>query len=138
VALTAPGATSAPLLLADKSALVRGVEHLADESEVCLCPVTRLEMLYSARTPGEYVELDQQLDTFRQLRMDAETFDVAQSAQRELAERSQHRIPVPDLLVGACAHQHGAGVLHVDRHYETLATVLAIDVVEVSGNSARY
>jgi predicted nucleic acid-binding protein len=118
-----------PLLLADKSALVRGVEHLAADSELCVCAITRLEMLYSARGPSEYAQLEAQLDTFRQLRMDAETFKVAQGAQRELAERSQHRIPIPDLLIGACAHQHSAGVLHADRHYDLLAQVLTINSI---------
>jgi predicted nucleic acid-binding protein len=29
-----------------------------------------------------------------------------------------------DLLIAACAQQHGADVVHADRHYEVLATVL--------------
>jgi len=119
------------LFLADKSALLRGVEDVAEKGEVCICAVTRLEMLYSARSPKEYAQLEEQLDTFRQLRMDAQTFDVAQSAQRELAARSQHRVPVPNLLLGACAHQHAAGVLHIDRHYDVLAQVLTIDYVRL-------
>lgn len=120
-----------PLLLADKSALTRGVEEIAEEGELCVCVVTRLEMLHSARNAQEYAQLEEELDSFRQLRMNAETFDVAQAAHRELAERSQHRIPIPDLLIGACAHQHGAGVLHVDRHYDALASVLTFDSVRL-------
>jgi predicted nucleic acid-binding protein len=34
------------------------------------------------------------------------------------------RVPLPDLLIAACAQQHAADVLHVDRHYELLAAVL--------------
>ena len=37
--------------------------------------------------------------------------------------------PLPDLLIAACAQQHAAGVLHVDRHFETLTDVLAFDAV---------
>ena len=62
--------------------------------------------------------------------MDAETFAIAGGAQRELAAAGGHRIPIPDLLVASCAHQHGADVLHVDRHYETLANVLAFRPVD--------
>jgi hypothetical protein len=62
---------------------------------------------------------------FRELRMDAETFAIAATAQRELAAQGRRRVPLPDLLVGACAQQHAADVLHVDRHYELLASVLA-------------
>lgn len=116
------------LLLLDKSALVRMTkrEPLADgENELCICAVTRLEVLYSARSPGDYQELEAALDAFRHLRMDLETFAVASAAQRELAAGGQHRIPLPDLLIAACAQQHSADVLHLDRHYETLADVLA-------------
>jgi predicted nucleic acid-binding protein len=111
------------VLLVDKSAFVRGATESVDD-ELCLCAVTRLELLYSARSPEAYVQIDQRLTEFRELRMDAETFAVATSAQRELAARSHHRIPIPDLLIAACAHQHGADVLHVDRHFDVLASVL--------------
>ena len=67
----------------------------------------------------------QDLAEFRDLRMDTETFAVAAGAQRELAARGRHRIALPDLLIAACAQQHSAAVLHVDRHYDALAEVLA-------------
>jgi hypothetical protein len=53
--------------------------------------------------------------------MGAETFAVALTAQRELAAKGHHRVPVPDLLIASSAQQHGADVVHVDRHYDTLA-----------------
>ncbi|HKI90944.1 MAG TPA: PIN domain-containing protein [Gaiellaceae bacterium] len=56
--------------------------------------------------------------------MDAETIALARAAQRQLGSRSQHRVPIPDLLIAACAHQHQAAVLHLDRHYDVLARVL--------------
>jgi predicted nucleic acid-binding protein len=113
------------LLLVDKSAYVRGEIQLADDDELCLCAVTRLELLYSARSNAEYELLEEDLAQFRELRMDAETFAIAAVAQRELAARAQHRIPLPDLLIAACAQQYSAYVVHVDRHYETLEQVLA-------------
>ncbi len=67
---------------------------------------------------------EERLAEFRDLRMDAETFVVAMGAQRELAASSQHRVPIPDVLIAACAHQHGADVLHVDRHFDVLASML--------------
>jgi predicted nucleic acid-binding protein len=45
-------------------------------------------------------------------------------AQRELPRKRQQRLPIPDLLIAACAHQHRAAVLHVGRPYDTLARVL--------------
>jgi predicted nucleic acid-binding protein len=93
--------------------------------------ITRLELLYSARSPSDYSALEADLDAFRELRIDAETIDTAASAQRELAVRSQHRVAIPDLLVAACAQQHGADVMHRDRHYDVLASVLSFEPVRV-------
>ncbi|HZE05115.1 MAG TPA: PIN domain-containing protein [Solirubrobacteraceae bacterium] len=112
------------LLLIDKSAYVRGADG-DDDDELCLCAVTRLELLYSARSPDDFEQLENDLAAFRDLRMDAETFQVALSAQRELAASRRHRIPIPDLLIASCAQQHAADVAHVDRHYDVLSTVLA-------------
>ncbi len=112
------------LILVDKSAFVRGSAEPETKDEMCLCAVTRMELLYSARSPAAYIEIEARLAEFRELRMDAETFAVAMGAQRELAASSQHRVPIPDVLIAACAHQHGADVLHVDRHFDVLASVL--------------
>jgi predicted nucleic acid-binding protein len=117
------------LLLIDKSAYVRGKLTVGSDDELCLCAVTRLELLYSARSPADYRQLETDLTEFRDLRMNAETFDIALGAQRDLAARSHHRVALPDLLIAACAQQHGADVLHVDRHFEALADVLSFAAV---------
>jgi predicted nucleic acid-binding protein len=114
------------LVLVDKSAFVRGAES---EGELCLCAVTRMELLYSARSASDYERIGAALGEFRELRMDAETLAAAASAQRELAGTGRHRVPIPDLLIAACAQQHGADVLHVDRHFDVLAGVLAFTPV---------
>jgi len=109
----------------DKSALARGAKVDPALGEPCLCAITRFEILYSARSPHAFEQLEDELDAFHELRTDAETIAIARTAQRALAATSQHRVPVADLLIAACAHQHQAAVLHVDRHYETLARVLS-------------
>lgn len=113
------------LLLVDKSAYVLGGVAASDADDLCLCAVTRLELLYSARSQRDYQRLEGDLALFRDLRMDAETFATALTAQRELAATGHHRVAISDLLIAACAQQHGADVVHVDRHFETLAHVLA-------------
>ncbi len=122
-------------LLIDKSALVRLAdrEPLTDrDDELCVCAVTRLEVLYSARSPSDYSEIEVALNAFRHLPMDVETFAVAAAAHRELAETGKHRLPLPDLLIAACAQQHSADVLHVDRHYDTLADVLGFRAIRLT------
>ena len=120
-------------LLLDKSALVRATELDPTLGEPCLCAITRFELLYSARSPQAFAQLEDELDAFHELRVDWETIAVARTAQRELAAASQHRVPIPDLLIAACAHQHQAAVLHVDRHYDTLARVLTFTPVRLQG-----
>lgn len=119
------------LLLLDKSAYVQGVAALDYDGELCLCAITRLELLYSARSADDYVALESDLDSFRDLRIDAETIATAVGAQRELARRSQHRVSIPDVLVAACAQQHGADVVHRDRHYGVLSSVLSFEPIRV-------
>jgi len=118
-------------LLLDKSAIVRAPDLDPALGEPCLCAITRFELLYSARSPRAFQQLEDELDALHELRMDAETIAIARAAQRELAAKSQHRVPIPDLLIAACAHQHQAAVLHLDRHYETLARVLTFTPVRI-------
>jgi len=117
----------------DKSALVRRAGFDPTLGEPCLCAITRFELLYSARSPRAFEQLEDELDAFHELRTDAETIAIARTAQRELSATSQHRVPIPDLLIAACAHQHHAAVLHLDRHYETLARVLSFVPVRLEG-----
>jgi predicted nucleic acid-binding protein len=112
-----------PTLLVDKSAYMRGLENADPDAELRMCAVTEMELLYSARSAAEYEALSHDLAEFRTLRMDAETFAAARTGQRELAAGGKHRVPVPDVLIAACAQQNGADILHVDRHYDTLAEV---------------
>jgi predicted nucleic acid-binding protein len=120
------------LLLADKSALERATPETLTLGEVCLCAIVRLEMLYGARSACDYADIEEQLSLFRDLRINAETVQTAVTAHRELAQKGRHRLPIPDLLIAACAQQHQAAVLHIDRHYDVLAEVLAFEPIRLT------
>lgn len=120
------------LLLVDKSALERATPETLERGEICVCAVVRLEMLYSARNARDYAQIEESLDAFRDLRMDVETILAALTAHRELGQVGRHRVPIPDLLIAACAQQHQADVLHVDRHYDALAAVLAFRSIRLT------
>lgn len=57
-------------LLFDKPALVRGGEHDPALGELCLCAVTRVEVLYSARSQKAFRQLETELDAVHELRTD--------------------------------------------------------------------
>ncbi|MEY2441134.1 MAG: hypothetical protein QOJ46_560 [bacterium] len=87
---------------------------------------------HSARSAQDFATLREDLDAYRDLRIDAATLAAAESAQRGLAERGRQRVALPDLLIGACAQQHGADVLHVDRHFDLLATILGFRSIRLA------
>lgn len=99
-----------------------------------ITPIVRMEILYSARSSTEYVELETDLDALRILRNDRAITDAAMGAVGELAERSDgyHRVPFTDALIAAAAAEHGAAVvLHRDTHFDKLAEVLTFQGVRL-------
>lgn len=91
-----------------------------------LCPIGRLEQLYSTRSAEEYDALVSALDeAFEFLAPPARVFDEALAIQRDLAHRHGlwHRVPIPDLLIAVTALTHQVGVLHVDADFERIAAV---------------
>ena len=96
-----------------------------------------MEILYSARTGAEYIDLEMELDALRILRSDRAVADAAMCAIGELAERSDgyHRVPVTDALIAAAAAEHGGlAVLHRDAHFDRLAEVLAFQSIQLPGS----
>lgn len=86
------------------------------------CPVAALEILASARDEGGHAVLDQALSALPQAPVTASVCAAALSASREL--RGSRRLPAADYLIACAATERGFGVLHLDGHYDTLASVL--------------
>jgi predicted nucleic acid-binding protein len=122
-----------PAFLADKSALTRretrpevreALEPLLLAGEVATCGIVDLELLYSARDPATYRALAEALRGMPRVALDDAATERALEVQAELAERSQHRaVPLPDLLVAACAERAGLAVLHYDADFERIAKI---------------
>jgi predicted nucleic acid-binding protein len=117
--------------LADKSALTRretrpevrqALEPLLLAGEVATCGIVDLELLYSATSPATYMALAEALRGMPRVAVDDAAVERALEVQAKLAKRSQHRaVPLPDLLVAACAENVGLSVLHYDADYERIA-----------------
>lgn len=125
--------------LADKSAFEQqrhsdaadGVlKALAVEGVLHMTELVALELLYSARSTAGYEARWEGLASLPWLRLDEAVGQMALDIQRRLAQRGQHRRPIPDLLVAATAIVHGATVLHYDRDFDLVS--------DVSDLSARW
>ena len=120
-----------PTFLADKSALARrqtraevreALDPLLLEGEVATCGIIDLELLYSATSPTTYKALADALRGMPRVALDEATVERALQVQGKLAQRSQHRsVPLPDLLIAACAENAGLTVLHYDADFERIS-----------------
>jgi predicted nucleic acid-binding protein len=95
------------------------------------CPVVALELLAGARDEAEYTRLFADFDALPQAPVTASACRAALAASREL--HGGRRLPAADYLIAAAAAERGFGVLHEDRHFDTLATVLGFASVRLSG-----
>ena len=117
--------------LADKSALTRretrpevreALEPLLLAGEIATCGIVDLELLYSATSRATYRALFEALRGMPRAPLDELCVGRALEVQAMLAERSQHRaVPLPDLLVAACAENADLAVLHYDADFERIA-----------------
>ena len=120
-----------PTFLADKSALARRqarvevrevLDPLLLQGEVATCGIVDLEMLYSATSPATYRALADALRGMPRAPLDEECVRRALEVQAMLAKRSQHRaVPLPDLLIAACAERARLTVLHYDADFDRIA-----------------
>jgi len=117
--------------LADKSALTRSdtrpevrdvIEPLLLGGRIATCGIVDLELLYSAASRDSYFELAELLRAMPRVPVTDATVDRALEVQSLLANKAQHRsVPLPDLLIAACAEAAGLTVLHYDADYERIA-----------------
>jgi len=117
--------------LADKSALTRRetrpevrdvLEPMLLAGEIATCGIVDLELLYSARDRATYRALVEALRGMPRAPLDEDVANRALQVQAMLAERSEHRaVPLPDLLIAACAEQAALAVLHYDADFDRIA-----------------
>lgn len=124
--------------LVDTSALAR-MRHatvaerlvpLIEAGLVATCSVIDLEVLFSTRTPAEYVQVrEDRSRAYEYLPVDERVWRRAEAVQAVLAQRSPLRaVGIPDLLIAAVADLHRIPVVHYDADFEHVAAVTEQDV----------
>jgi predicted nucleic acid-binding protein len=113
---------------------VNAVVEMFDAEEIATCLPFLLEAGYSAESVADHEQSIGRLGTLPSVSIDTEVEATARKAQRELARVGHHRLSRIDLMIAACAHEAGAGVLHYDRDYDVIAarTSLRFESVWVS------
>ncbi len=96
---------------------------------IACCPVAALEILTGARDEDGFAILDRALAALPQAPVTSAVCAAAVSASREL--RGSRRLPAADYLIAAAAAERGFGVLHLDAHYDTLASVMGFASVRL-------
>ena len=92
-----------------------------EERRLGICLPFLLEAGYSARSGADRREMMNRLQLLPRVHIEEEIERAALEAQRELAEVGHHRLPPTDLVIAACAHRIGGGVVHWDRDYDLIA-----------------
>ncbi|MGA5303656.1 PIN domain nuclease [Nucisporomicrobium flavum] len=120
--------------LVDTSAYVRFARNddlkLAWQEElasglIAACPITELELLFSARSKAHRDDLKTLLWTLcTWVVMPDQVFERATEVQAALTESGSHRSAGPvDLLVAATAEVHQLALLHYDADFDQIAAV---------------
>lgn len=120
-----------PVYLADKSALARmpiaavraRLEPLLVDGLVATCGIINLEIGFSAQTAAVHRDIRRERRSLPRARIDDDVLDRALEVQGLLAERGQHRLPIPDLVIAAAAEMAGLTVLHYAADFDRIAEV---------------
>jgi predicted nucleic acid-binding protein len=89
--------------------------------QLATCLPFLLEAGYSARSGTDRAAMMSDLGRLPRVEIDRDVERAALQAQRELAEIGHHRLAPADVVIAACAHTAGMGVLHYDGDYDLLA-----------------
>lgn len=101
----------------------------SDADLLVSCPVAALEIISVARNEGDFHAADATFAALPQAPVTASVCRAALAAARDL--KGSRRIPAADYLIAAAAAERGFGVLHADRHFDLLASVLPFESVHL-------
>lgn len=96
------------------------IGRLIAEGGIATCLPFLLEAGYSARSADHHRSILGDLGLYPRVEITRDVERLALDAQSDLARVGHHRLRPADILIAACAHEAGAGVLHYDKDYDVL------------------
>lgn len=107
-----------------KPAVAAAFAPLAAGRQVALSTPVAFELGYAARSPDDYRDIADRLQSFPAIPTTDADHQRALEVQAALATRSQHRaLSLVDALVAATAEARGLTVLHYDGDFELVAQI---------------
>jgi len=103
------------------------------DGELATCDMVALELLYSARNPGEFAEIRLELAALPDCPIAPGQWQRALRVYEQLSRRGgahQRSVKHADLLIAAAAEAAGVAVLHYDEDYDRIA--------EITGQPTRW
>jgi predicted nucleic acid-binding protein len=92
-----------------------------EKRQLATCLPFLLEAGYSARSVADRNTVMDRVRQLPHVAVDDEVERLAMEAQRMLTDVGHHRLSLTDVVIAACAHRAGSGVLHYDRDYDLIA-----------------
>jgi hypothetical protein len=105
-------------------AVRRRLAPIIEAGEAASCAIVDLEVLFSARSFEDYVEIRRRRElAYRAVTLTDAVFQRALDVQQALARIGHHRLPIPDLVISAAAELASLTVLHYDSDFDPIARV---------------
>jgi predicted nucleic acid-binding protein len=104
-------------------AVASRLRPLLEDGAIATCAIVDLEVLFSARNLRDYEAVHLERQSLDDVPITPVIMGRALDVQHELARRGQHRLPIPDLIIAACAESANLTLLHYDRDYELIAAI---------------
>ena len=96
------------------------------DGEIATCDMVRMELLYSARSVGEFADLREELAALPDCPIGKDQWERALWVYEQLSAQGgahQRSVKHPDLLIAAAAEAAAVTVLHYDEDYDRIAAI---------------
>jgi len=97
---------------------------------IATASIIKLELLQGANTPREYNDLKSMFDSLHALEMTQAVWNRAYWLGFTL-RRNGITIPTTDIMVAALALEYDCALLHQDRHFPMIQSVVELKTVEL-------
>jgi predicted nucleic acid-binding protein len=114
------------------SAIKERIDLLLADNCVVTVGIIKLELLGGAKTEREFRRLKSRLDALEQVETDTSLWEAAYDLAFAL-RRSGLTVPYTDIVVAAAALRVDATVIHVDTHFDLMASPLGLKVESLIG-----